>query len=648
MRRWIRSLIAVALAAAMLGPAAARAAQPPITFQVQPVVGANTAIANVAAGVPGDPGSWELNHYFHITNTNPSGSVAIVSVALTVGGSTTTTPVNQVIGPGARRLINVPATPNGALPAPTTATATVNVRDYDPAVKQLSLAPYPTAFNFPLNDSDLPKNTYWGNFERTDSTSHHHGDLPQYYAYDLLGYKFDSSSKQWVTHPANSDATNNASYYAWNKPLRAIGNGTVIECRRSLADNTPGVMDAAHRFGNAVWIKLDTGEVVAYAHTKQFSIPTSVCPTESVSLADAATPVHAQAVRVYAGEVIGRIGNTGNTSEPHVHMQLVANPPFDEDDSNSLSTPGLPLNFDGYRTRTRDGLTQGTGFDWVDVPRGHGAVLPDYGLLQPHVCGWNPPAPGQKSATLTGLSEACFQVRFDDAVAAGYQPIAIDGYTIAGTPFFNVLLRPNRPATAAYAGMTTADFKAKRSALAKQGYRLIHLDLYLRGSSSRRYNAVWVKDGGPKTVAYAAKSVSSHTAQFNSLTGKGYVPLAISAIFRNGKTEVAAVYVKKNVGKFAAVGGVSLSKLQGEFDKQTKAGLRPTYVDAYRKGGKPYFSLIFTQKASKNYLMRHGLTEKQLVTLDKLRRTFNNQLAVAMTGYQVGSKSTRFAAIWRK
>jgi hypothetical protein len=111
---------------------------------------------------------------------------------------------------------------------------------------------------------------------------------------------------------------------------------------------------------------------------------------------------------------------------------------------------------------------------------------------------------------------------------------------------------------------------------------------------------------------------------------------------------VAAVYVKKNVGNFAAVGGVSLSKLQGEFDKQTKAGLRPTYVDAYRKGGKPYFSLIFTQKASKNYLMRHGLTQKQVVTLDKLRRTFNNQLAVAMTGYQVGSKSARFAAIWRK
>src|SRR3954449_6286266 len=121
MRRWTRSLIALALTAAAVGPANADAAQPPITFSVQPVSGSNTVMAKVAPGVPGDPGRWELNYYFDIKNTNPSGSVAIVSVALTVNGSTTTTPVNQVLAPGARTLISVPTTPGGPLPAPTTA-----------------------------------------------------------------------------------------------------------------------------------------------------------------------------------------------------------------------------------------------------------------------------------------------------------------------------------------------------------------------------------------------------------------------------------------------------------------------------------------------------------------------------------------------
>src|SRR5204862_2854386 len=130
----------------------------------------------------------------------------------------------------------------------------------------------------------------------------------------------------------------------------------------------------------------------------------------------------------------------------------------------------------------------------------------------------------------------------------------------------------NRPTTAAYAGMTTADFSAKRSSIEGQGYRIIHLDLYRRGAGVR-YNAVWVKDGGPKTVAYAAKSVANHTKQFNSLTKKGFVPLAISAVVKNGQTLVSAVYEKKDAGKFAAVGGVSLSNLQGEFNKQVKAGL---------------------------------------------------------------------------
>jgi Bacterial tandem repeat domain 1 len=654
MRR-TRSLIALALVASAVVPATAHAAQPPVAVTVQPVAGANTVMAKVAPAAPGDPARWELNYYFDITNTNPSGSVSIVSVALNVNGGTTSTPVNRVLGPGERRLFSIPSTPGDLFPAPTTATATVNVRDYDPFVKPLTLALYqsPTqrgAYDFPLGDSDLPKGAYWGNFERTDFSSHHHGDLPQYYAYDILGYKFDSGSGQWLTRPPNSTATDNASYYAWNRPLRAIGDGTILECRRSLPDNTPGVMDGAHRFGNGIWIKLDSGEVVAYAHTKQFSIPSSLCPTESVSVGDAAdgkTPVHAQPKRVYAGQVIARIGNTGNTGEPHTHMQLVANPPLDVDDTYSLSGPGLPLNFDGYRTRSREGLTQGSGFDWVDVPRGQGAVLPDFALLQPHVCGWNPPPPGLISVTLTGLSEKCFQVRFDDAVRAGYLPIAIDGYTIAGKPFFNVLLRPKRPATAAFAGMTKAEFSAKRSSLEGKGYRLIHLDLYLRGASALRYNGVWVKDGGPKTTEYAAKSVSDHTKQFKNLTGKGYVPLAISAVVHNGQTVVSAVYEKKNAGKFAAVGGVSLSKLQAEFDKQVKAGLRPTYVDAYRKSGKPYFSLIFTQKASKNFKMRHNLTHNELVSTDRLQRIAGRR-GVALAGYQVGSKSSRFAAIWRK
>src|SRR3954454_23041164 len=149
MRRWTRSLIALALAAAAVGPATAHAAQPPISFTVQPVSGSNTVFANVAPGMPGDPGRWELNHYFNITNTNPSGSVNIVSVALTVNGSTNTTPVNQVLPAGASTLSDVPTTPGGDPPGPTSATATVIARDYDQVVKQLSLAPYSRAFNFP-------------------------------------------------------------------------------------------------------------------------------------------------------------------------------------------------------------------------------------------------------------------------------------------------------------------------------------------------------------------------------------------------------------------------------------------------------------------------------------------------------------------
>src|SRR5436853_515793 len=315
MRRWTRTLIALVVAAAVFAPAPADAATPPITVSVQPTVGSDTVMARVAPGAPGDPFRWELNYYFDITNTSATATVTIKSVALSFNASAAQQQINTAIPPKGRMLFGITNTPGGPLPAPTSATALVNAQDYQPLVLPLTLSLYQSpaprgAFDFPLNDSDLPKHTYWGNFERTDSSSHHHTDLPQYYAYDISGYRLNSKT-QWVTTTSdNADKSKNSSYLAWNKPLRAIGDGTVIECRRSLADNTPGVMDAAHRFGNAIWIKLESGEVVAYAHTKQFSIPTSICPTESVSLADAKTATHAQPVRVYTGEVVGRLGNT--------------------------------------------------------------------------------------------------------------------------------------------------------------------------------------------------------------------------------------------------------------------------------------------------------------------------------------------------
>ena len=67
-------------------------------------------------------------------------------------------------------------------------------------------------------------------------------------------------------------------------------------------------MNPYSAFGNAVFIKHQSYEVSVLAHLKQGSIKVKVGDT------------------VVEGEVIGLCGNSGNSSEPHLHYHLQNTP----------------------------------------------------------------------------------------------------------------------------------------------------------------------------------------------------------------------------------------------------------------------------------------------------------------------------------
>jgi hypothetical protein len=75
--------------------------------------------------------------------------------------------------------------------------------------------------------------------------------------------------------------------------------------------------------GNNVVIDIGDGRHVLAAHLQRGSISVAV----------------GQPVR--AGEPIARCGNSGNSSEPHLHLQVMDHP-------NLLVAAGLPMAFDGY------------------------------------------------------------------------------------------------------------------------------------------------------------------------------------------------------------------------------------------------------------------------------------------------------------
>lgn len=135
---------------------------------------------------------------------------------------------------------------------------------------------------------------FWGGSNVLDN--YHYEYESQRYAYDFVQ---EVNGRSYQGDPAD-----NESYYAFGKDITAPANGIVTRVIQDIPDNTPvGVMNENEPAGNVVVID-HSGEYSLLAHLKQGSV--------TVQEGDSVT----------TGQVIGKLGNSGNSSEPHLHFQM--------------------------------------------------------------------------------------------------------------------------------------------------------------------------------------------------------------------------------------------------------------------------------------------------------------------------------------
>ena len=166
-------------------------------------------------------------------------------------------------------------------------------------------------------DLELPFNDEWWVFwgGRNVSDNYHAAHREQRFALDIV-QKINGS-----THSGNG--SQNEDYYCFGKRLNAPGNGVVIEVINNIQDNLPGQFNRDVPTGNLVVIDHENGEFSLLAHFMEGSI--------IVSIGDI----------VVKGQELGKAGNSGNSSEPHLHYHLQNTAdPFDGD--------GLPAQFQNY------------------------------------------------------------------------------------------------------------------------------------------------------------------------------------------------------------------------------------------------------------------------------------------------------------
>ena len=135
----------------------------------------------------------------------------------------------------------------------------------------------------------------WGGDTR--ELNYHHDTPNQRYAFDFL--IADEGGKTY-----RGSGTENGDYYAFGREILAPADGVVTDVIRGVRDNRPGSMNPYSALGNAIFIRHAEHEISVLAHFKQGSIRVAV------------------GERVKGGQVLGLCGNSGNSSEPHLHYHL--------------------------------------------------------------------------------------------------------------------------------------------------------------------------------------------------------------------------------------------------------------------------------------------------------------------------------------
>jgi murein DD-endopeptidase len=134
------------------------------------------------------------------------------------------------------------------------------------------------------------------------------------------------------------DQLDNKNYRAYGSEVLAVADGVASEVVDGIPQNVPGEKSRAVPItletvgGNHVILDLGQGRYAFYAHLQPGSV--------RIKTGD----------KVRRGQVLGLVGNSGNSTEPHLHFHL-------SDASSPLGSEGIPYALESYQR-------QGKGTGW--------------------------------------------------------------------------------------------------------------------------------------------------------------------------------------------------------------------------------------------------------------------------------------------
>lgn len=244
------------------------------------------------------------------------------------------------IGPGSMAVVYIWATVDSedAVPAMMRQQLTVKIGTY-PEEMTIETAPMPIGRGAVEISAPL-RGDHWLAANGPSNTSGHRRALIPIDGHAVISQRF---AIDWVKlgddgKTFRGDEKDNKNYYAFGNDALAVADGIVTEVKDGIPLNVPGIDSRAVPItletvgGNHVILDIGGGNFAFYAHLQPGSL--------RVKLGD----------KVRRGQVLGLVGNTGNSTEPHLHFHI-------ENGSSPLGAEGLPYSLASFEV-------VGSGWGW--------------------------------------------------------------------------------------------------------------------------------------------------------------------------------------------------------------------------------------------------------------------------------------------
>jgi murein DD-endopeptidase MepM/ murein hydrolase activator NlpD len=500
-------------------------------------------------------------------------------------------------------------------PYPTSATVKVYVQGQTlPVSETIAISPYTNdggPLLYPSKTSDLMQNASWG------TTSNHLGGS-QAYGLDTSVLGWNNSSLNWDFFYPGADKTKATQHRAYGMPVYAMTEGTVCEALNDQPEwkNYPrvakeiepepippstGVYSAG---GNHVVLRTG-GEIMLYAHLQTGSIPAELLKPGAV---------------VKQGQYLGKVGYSGASSGPHLHVHV-----SQEDPNNAcqgLSIRPRPMQFKDMQSLTRteaDAMAEANNMDptdWANLTN-HSAPH-SFSLMYPGTNDF----PFQKAATdskqVLGVWRASKDIELrvnvngwsamvakrNDLAKSNFHLIELNTYVENGKRQFLGVFRYGNGANQGLSLLKDwPSFVAHRDQLEAQGLRLVDMLQYNDGVSDN-FVGVFLP-GTDEQKLFNTSSWAQFTYMADSYSNQGFKLVDVETYVTNGVRQYVGVF-REGTGGQEVVRVPNWTEFKSSWSAMAADGYRLTDVETMVVNGQREFVGVFRQGSGGYSLELHN------------------------------------------